>query len=126
MADNNMLPIELFQLNFILWLSFMNWLQNHLITCPFKYLTGIDCPGCGFQRSVLALIQGDFQKSFALYPPAIPVILFFAYSITAKYFKLDASRFPVRKSLFMLVGSIVLISYVIKLWHMYSYYKLSV
>jgi hypothetical protein len=118
--------IKFFKVKFILWLSFMNWLQNHLITCPFKYLTGIDCPGCGFQRSVLALIQGDLQKSFALYPPAIPLLLFFAYGIADKYFKLDTLRFPIRRSLFMLVGSIVLVSYAVKLWHMCSYHKLSV
>jgi hypothetical protein len=107
-------------------LVFINWLQNHLLPCPFKYLTGIDCPGCGFQRSLLALLHGDVQKSFALYPPAIPILLFFAYGIADKYLKLDTPKFVVKKSLFIIVGSIVLLSYGIKMWGLYAHYKPSV
>lgn len=104
---------------------FINWLQNHLIPCPFKYLTGIDCPGCGFQRSVIALVQGDLSKSLALYPPSIPLLLFFAYGIADSYFKLDTKKFAVKKTLFMIVGSIVLISYCIKMYSLYRHYSTS-
>lgn len=106
-------------------LVLVNWLQNHLIPCPFKYLTGIDCPGCGFQRSILALGQGDLDKSLALYPPAIPLLLFFVYGIADKYFKLDSSKNIVKKTLFMIVGSIILTSYCIKMWELFSHYKAS-
>ena len=103
----------------------MNWLQNHLIPCPFKYLTGIDCPGCGFQRSVMALLQGDIHKSFGLYPPAIPLLLFFAYGIVDRYLKLDTSKSTIKKSFFMVAGSVVLISYCIKMWGLYNHYSIS-
>src|ERR1700712_1765683 len=91
-----------------------NWLQNHLLRCPFKYLTGIDCPGCGFQRAVIALIQGDVHKSFGLYPATIPLLLFFTYGIADKYFRLDNSKSVVKKTGFIITGSIVLVSYIIK------------
>jgi hypothetical protein len=106
-------------------LSFIHWLQNHLIPCPFKYLTGIDCPGCGFQRSLMALFQGDIQKSFALYPPAIPLLLFFAYGIVDAFFKWDTSRSAVKKTLFIIIGSIILANYGIKMWGFYIHYKTS-
>jgi hypothetical protein len=106
-------------------LGFIHWLQNHLIPCPFKYLTGIDCPGCGFQRSVIALVQGDIQKSFALYPPAIPLLLFFAYGIIDSYLKWDTPKSVVKKTLFIIVGSMVLISYGIKMWELYNFHKIS-
>ena len=105
--------------------GFIHWLQNHLLPCPFKYLTGIDCPGCGFQRAVVALLQGDFQKSFALYPPAIPLLFFFAYGIADGYFKLDTPKSTIKKTLFMIMGSIVLVSYGIKMWGLYGHYKTS-
>jgi len=104
-------------------LVFINWLQNHLLPCPFKYVTGIDCPGCGFQRSVLALMQGNLHQSFIIYPPAIPLLAFFAYGMADKYFKLDTSKNVVKKTLFVFIGSIVLISYGIKMWGLYAHYK---
>jgi hypothetical protein len=106
-------------------LLFINWLQNHLIPCPFKYLTGIDCPGCGFQRSVLALVQGNFHKSFVLYPAALPLLLFFAYGIADKIFRLDTSKNAIKKTLFVVIGFVILISYGIKIWGLYGHYKAS-
>ena len=106
-------------------LGFISWLQKHLLPCPFKYLTGIDCPGCGFQRSVVALIQGDLHKSFILYPGAIPLMLFFAYGLADKYFTLDNKTGTVKKTLFMIVGSILLISYVFKMWSLYGAHNAS-
>lgn len=31
--------------------------------CPFHYFTGFDCPGCGSQRAVFALLHGDLTKA---------------------------------------------------------------
>lgn len=31
--------------------------------CPFKLLTGLDCPGCGFQRAMHALLHGDIAQA---------------------------------------------------------------
>jgi hypothetical protein len=106
-------------------LTFVSWLQNHLIPCPFKYLTGIDCPGCGFQRSVLALMQGNLHDSFALYPPAIPLLIFFAYGLADVFFKLDNAKGTIKKAGFIITGTIVLVSYGIKMFGLYAHYKAS-
>ncbi len=109
-----------------LHLIFIKWLQGHLLPCPFKYMTGIDCPGCGFQRAVIALIQGDLEKSFLFYPPAIPLLIFFAYSLADRSFNLDTKNHSVRKTLYIVVGIIILTSYGIKLYHIGLYHKLSI
>lgn len=31
--------------------------------CPFKLLTGFDCPGCGFQRALHAALHGEWGKA---------------------------------------------------------------
>jgi hypothetical protein len=36
--------------------------------CPSKYLTGYDCPGCGSQRAVHTLLNGDLEKAFYYNP----------------------------------------------------------
>ncbi|ANZ38798.1 hypothetical protein BBK82_24770 [Lentzea guizhouensis] len=33
--------------------------DNLLPKCPFKWLTGLDCPGCGMTRMAHALLHGD-------------------------------------------------------------------
>jgi hypothetical protein len=109
------LPLQLFCSR----LLFINWLQNHLLPCPFKYITGIDCPGCGFQRAIITLFQGHLRNSFLLYPPTIPLLLFFAYGIADAFFKLDNKNNTLKKSLFIPVTAIVLISYGVKIWGIY-------
>ncbi|MBS1520367.1 MAG: DUF2752 domain-containing protein [Bacteroidetes bacterium] len=98
----------------------MQWLQEHLLPCPFKYFTGIDCPGCGFQRSVIALIQGDLHKSFQLYPPAIPLLMFFAYGILDRRLKLDTKNEVIKKTGYMIVGTIIMVCYCIKMYGLYK------
>ncbi|RNL90648.1 DUF2752 domain-containing protein [Sinomicrobium pectinilyticum] len=98
--------------------SFWHWLQHHLVPCPFKWLTGIDCPGCGFQRSFMALLQGDIQKSVELYPATIPLLLLFAVAFWHKKFAPERGS-TIFKILFFLTGSIIAISYILKMYRLH-------
>ena len=47
--------------------------------CPINFFTGLECPGCGSQRAMHALLHGEFREAFtqnALLIFAIPFILF--------------------------------------------------
>jgi len=103
------------------YLIFIKWLQGHLLPCPFKYITGFDCPGCGFQRSVVVLIQGNLHQSLALYPPAIPLMLFFAYGIADRRFNLDTQNHVIKKTGYMVLGTFILVCYGIKLYGLYHH-----
>lgn len=49
--------------------------------CMFKSLTGWDCPGCGSQRAIHALLHGDFAAAWhfnALLVAAMPVVVLLA------------------------------------------------
>ncbi|MDR2474525.1 MAG: DUF2752 domain-containing protein [Bacteroidales bacterium] len=52
-----------------------------LLPCPTKYFFHIDCPGCGLQRSIIALLEGDLAKSLAVYPAAIPVFTLLLFTV---------------------------------------------
>lgn len=39
-----------------------------MLTCPFHWLTGFDCPFCGAQRMVLTLLHGNLAEAFWLNP----------------------------------------------------------
>lgn len=85
------------------------------LPCPFKSVTGIDCPGCGFQRSVVALWEGDLATSFQTYPPAIPILALFAFLGLKWLFKWDR-RDRLARGVGIAVGAMVLLSYGVKMW----------
>lgn len=43
--------------------------------CPFRTVTGIDCPFCGMTRATLALGGGDWSAALALHPLAPLVVI---------------------------------------------------
>lgn len=54
----------------------IGFVELYLFPCAYKSLFGIECPMCGFQRSFLALLKGDFKQSFQLYPSLVPLLSF--------------------------------------------------
>ena len=47
-------------------------------SCPFKSVTGLDCPGCGSQRAIHELLHLNFKKAFeynALLVLSVPYLL---------------------------------------------------
>lgn len=49
-------------------------IKDYMLPCFSKQLFGIDCPGCGLQRSVLLLFNGEFIAAFKMYPAIYTLI----------------------------------------------------
>lgn len=71
--------------NFIL-LSLVN-LENYMLPCFTKQYLGIDCMGCGIQRSLALILNGDFIAAFKMYPAIYTLLLFFAVVGVHLFFK---------------------------------------
>lgn len=82
--------------------------------CPFFFLTGLYCPGCGMTRGGISLLQGDFAMAFSYHPFSwlfagawfFFLILMFLpkatlYTISAKFAKIE-EKFPIIPLLFIL------------------------
>ena len=94
--------------------GFIEWLKHHLLTCPSKQFFHFDCPGCGLQRSVIALFEGNLVESFQLYPATIPMV--FCLIFTALHLKFKFKYGPeVIKVTFIFIALIIVIFYVYKL-----------
>ena len=55
--------------------------------CPMKMLTGYDCPSCGVQRAIHAVLHGDFAKAISYNPffvISVPYFLLVLYSTVFK------------------------------------------
>lgn len=89
--------------------------QHFLMPCPFKKITGMDCPGCGFQRSSIALIKGDFAHSFSLYPATIPLYLLFAVALVYRIFPGEKGRILLTIMIWF-SGIVIIGAYGWKIW----------
>jgi uncharacterized protein YqgC (DUF456 family) len=56
-------------------------MEKFMLPCLFKLLFGIECLGCGFQRSLFLLFQGDILAALKMYPAIFSTLLFFAMGI---------------------------------------------
>lgn len=51
--------------------------------CPFLSLTGYQCPGCGSQRAIHALLHGDFAAAWeknAMLVASLPLLFLLVFS----------------------------------------------
>ena len=58
-----------------------------MLECSWKSHFGVECFGCGFQRSFLLLMEGKIWESIKLFPATIPIILVFIYAVAHLIFK---------------------------------------
>lgn len=59
-------------------------IEDYMLPCFSKKIYGIDCPGCGLQRSLAFLFQGDFAAAWDIYPAIftiIPLLLIYILSL---------------------------------------------
>lgn len=94
----------------------LKWIEAHLLSCPLKAQTGLDCPGCGFQRSMLALFQGDIAAAFHLYPPSIPIAMLFLFTPTHLKFDFKHGALVI-KILYLAVAVTVVLNYIYKIYN---------
>jgi hypothetical protein len=62
------------------WPVLVDWMERNMLTCPSKKWLHMECPGCGLQRSVIALFRGDLPTSLSLYPATIPLLTLFVFA----------------------------------------------
>lgn len=90
------------------------WLDRHSMACYYKKFLGIECPGCGMQRSMAALLRGNLAESFALYPALLPIIFMLVFLCLHLIFKWKNGG-TILKFTFIFTVTIIIISYVYKL-----------
>jgi len=85
-----------------------------MISCPSKKFFHLECPGCGLQRSFLSLLQGDFLKSFQLYPATVPILGLLAFTFLHLRYKY-ATGAVVIKNLYVGITIVILVFYIYKI-----------
>lgn len=91
----------------------INWLENHLFTCLFKANLGIECPGCGTQRALIALLKGNLSESFGYHAGLIPFLATLTALVIQLFVKHEKGG-KVVMWLFIITTCITFIQYIIR------------
>ncbi|HRN56860.1 MAG TPA: DUF2752 domain-containing protein [Agriterribacter sp.] len=63
------------------WNTCLQWLEARMLTCPSVKYWDMECPGCGMQRSLIALLNGNLLSSLELYPALLPLVILVVYAL---------------------------------------------
>jgi len=89
--------------------------EEYMLPCLNKSIFGVDCMGCGIQRSVILLYKGEFVAAFQMYPAIYTLILLFSF-IVLNYFKKFKSGTKIITILAILNVVIIITSYLLKIY----------
>lgn len=88
--------------------------EDYMIPCLNKKLFGFECFGCGLQRAVSLLLQGEFIAAFKMYPAIYALIPLFILIGVNFFYKFKNANKIINILAVVSVITIV-ISYIIKL-----------
>ncbi|GAA4304308.1 DUF2752 domain-containing protein [Aestuariibaculum suncheonense] len=91
----------------------MQGLEEYMLPCLNKKLFGMECMGCGMQRSLSLLVHGEFIAAFKMYP-AIYTLLIMFLVIAFNLFKSFKSANRIILVLAIINAIIIITSFFIK------------
>ena len=89
-------------------------MEEYMLPCFNKKLFGVDCMGCGLQRALALIFEGEFGAAFNMYPAIyslIPLFLFIGINI---FFKFKHSN-KIIGSLAIITVVTIITSFIIKI-----------
>jgi len=89
-----------------------------MLPCMFKKMFGIDCIGCGMQRSINFIIHGEFEKAFHMFP-AIYTTILFCLSLALYIIDKKRSHHKLVIALAIINVTIMLVSYTYKMRYIF-------
>lgn len=100
-------------------MGWIDWLEQHMLACPNKVFFGLECPGCGMQRSIIELLKGNFLESLKLYPALLPILftlMFLGFHLRYKY--INGAK--ILQYSYITSASIVLVTFILKQIHLFN------
>ena len=93
----------------------MNY-EDYMMPCMTKKLFGIDCFGCGIQRALILIFQGNFEEAFYMYPAIYTMLMFFA-TIGLNYVDKKRDYHYIIVAFGIITAIIMVVSYFYKLFN---------
>jgi len=87
--------------------------EDYMLPCFTKKIFGFDCPGCGLQRAVAFLFQGDFAAAWEMYPAIFTIIPLFGVLAADQLFQIKYVNQIIITLMISSVG-LIFINYILK------------
>ena len=88
--------------------------DSWMLPCFTKQMIGMDCPGCGIQRSISLFLHGDIKESFLMYPALLPIIFLLGFLIFDMFVNVKYGEKIKLWATIIAIGTIIT-SYIIKI-----------
>jgi hypothetical protein len=89
-------------------------LEKYMLPCINKKWFGIDCFGCGMQRSIFLICKGNFMEAFYQFPAIYTTLLLFA-SLLLKFIDKKRNYHKIIISLAIINSILMMSSYFYKI-----------
>ncbi|WP_298553518.1 DUF2752 domain-containing protein [uncultured Algibacter sp.] len=89
-------------------------MEEYMLPCLNKKLFGFECMGCGLQRSISLIFQGEFVAAFQIYPAIYSLITLFLFIGINIFFKFKHSN-KIISVLATITVATIITSYIIKI-----------
>jgi len=94
-------------------------MEEYLLPCLNKQLFGLECYGCGGQRSVLLLLKGDFHGALLMFPAIYPILILLVFVLFNLFYKFQYDYY-IKIGLILLTGFVLITSYLFKIFHFFN------
>jgi hypothetical protein len=88
-------------------------MEDLMLPCFTKKFIGVDCPGCGIQRSLVHLAKGEFSDALAMYPALLPLLLLFSFMLADQFYTIKHAS-KIISGLMILSVATILTNYILK------------
>ncbi|MFV8282826.1 DUF2752 domain-containing protein [Christiangramia marina] len=97
----------------------MSSIEEYMLPCLNKSVFGIDCTGCGAQRSLALLLEGSFEAAFYMYPAIYSIILLLVFVVFNLFFKFRHDH-TIKIGLIIFNGFIIAGAYLYKMFYIFN------
>ena len=88
-------------------------LEDYMLPCMWKKTFNVECMGCGIQRSVSLILNGEFVAAFFMYPAIYSLIAMFSFLLLHLKFQFKNGH-KIILGLFIINISIIVTNFLIK------------
>ena len=89
-------------------------MEEFMLPCLNKQFFGLDCLGCGAQRALVLVFQGEFAAAFRMFPAIYTILILLLFLFTNLFLKFKGDWY-IKIGLIVLNGLIIIGAYFYKM-----------